>query len=76
MITALPIGGLFIALAFVRINDVPLVNYVLFAVTYAFNPKRYIYQKKRRYRAGNAGNNNTKKRPIDIPFHHNSEIRN
>jgi hypothetical protein len=42
---ALPIGGLFIALAFVKISDIPLVNYILFAITYTMNPKRYIYQK-------------------------------
>ena len=42
---AIPLGAIFAALAFVTINGAPLVNYVLYAVDYAFNPKKYVYKK-------------------------------
>ena len=44
-IIAIPLGSFFAALAFVRINGAPLVNYALYAVNYILNPKRYLYTK-------------------------------
>ena len=45
-ICAIPIGGLFAALAFVKINDTPLVNYILYGVMYFLNPKQYVFKKE------------------------------
>lgn len=45
-IVAIPIGGAFAALAFVKINDTPLINYALYGITYFFNPKQYIFKKE------------------------------
>ncbi|OGN08009.1 MAG: hypothetical protein A3C61_02130 [Candidatus Yanofskybacteria bacterium RIFCSPHIGHO2_02_FULL_39_10] len=45
-IVAFPIGAFFVALAFVRFNEAPLVNYVLYGITYLVNPKRYIFKKE------------------------------
>jgi len=43
---ALPIGGMFLALAFLKINDVPLLNYVSYGLSYFLNPKKYIFKKE------------------------------
>jgi hypothetical protein len=45
-IVAIPIGGLFAALAFVKINETPLVNYILYGITYFLNPKQYVFKKE------------------------------
>lgn len=45
-VAAIPIGGLFAALAFVKINETPLVNYVLYALMFFANPKQYIFKKE------------------------------
>lgn len=45
-VVAIPIGGLFSALAFVKINEAPLVNYVLYAINYIANPKQYVFKKE------------------------------
>ena len=43
---AIPIGAVSTALAFVRINEVPLANYALYSIGYFFNPKQYIFRKE------------------------------
>ena len=45
-IVAFPIGAFFVALAFVKINETPLVNYILYGITYLTNPKQYIFKKE------------------------------
>jgi len=45
-IAAIPIGGLFAALAFIRLNNTPLMSYVLYAFIYIMNPKQYIFKKE------------------------------
>lgn len=45
-ILAVPIAAFSIALAFVKINGVSLVNYILYALTYLVTPKRYLYTKE------------------------------
>src|SRR3989344_9091806 len=41
-----PIALISLAFAFLKINDVPLVNYLAYFLSYSFNPKKYTYQKK------------------------------
>ncbi len=43
---AIPVAGLSAALAFVRISDVPLINYILYWLGYLFNPKQYVFKKE------------------------------
>ncbi len=45
-IVAFPIGGLFTALAFVKINETPLMNYVVYGISYLLNPKKYVFKKE------------------------------
>ena len=45
-IVAIPIGGFFTALAFVRVNDTPLMSYVTYGLNYILNPKKYIFRKE------------------------------
>ena len=45
-VVAIPIGGLFTALAFVKINETPLMNYVLYGINYFLNPKQYVFKKE------------------------------
>lgn len=47
-VAAIPIGGVFTALAFVKINGTPLMNYALYGITYVLNPKQYIFKKEER----------------------------
>jgi len=42
---ALPIASIFIALAFVKINEVSLLVYISYGLSYIFNPKKYIFKK-------------------------------
>ncbi len=44
-VLALPVGGLFVAFAFVKIEDVPLVVYASYGLSYILNPKKYIFKK-------------------------------
>jgi len=46
IVVAIPIGGLFAALAFLRVNETPLFNYVVYGITYFFNPKQYVFKKE------------------------------
>jgi len=43
IIIGLPIAGIAAALAFLKIDDMPLINYIANAMTFAFGTKRYIY---------------------------------
>lgn len=43
---ALPVGGLFAALAFVKINETPLMNYAIYGLSYLLNPKKYVFKKE------------------------------
>ncbi len=45
-VLALPIGGIFLALAFVKIEDVPLIVYASYGLSYIMNPKKYIFKKE------------------------------
>src|SRR3989344_4143168 len=45
-VAAIPIGGFFVALAFVRVNETPLMNYVVYGIPYLLNPKKYIFKKE------------------------------
>ena len=45
-VVAIPAGAFFVALAFVRINDTPLMNYILYGIMYFLNPKQYIFKKE------------------------------
>ena len=46
LIAAIPTGGFFAALAFVKINETPLMNYILYGIMYYMNPKQYIFKKE------------------------------
>ncbi len=45
-LAAIPIGGLFAALAFVKINETPLMNYAVYGINYLLNPKKYVFKKE------------------------------
>lgn len=45
---AIPIGGSFAALAFVKINETPLMSYLVYGINYLLNPKQYIFKKEER----------------------------
>lgn len=45
-IVAIPIGGLFAGMAFVRINGTPLMNYMLYGLNFILNPKQFIFKKE------------------------------
>ena len=45
-VVAIPIGGFFAALAFIKVNESPLVNYVIYGINYLLNPKQYIFKKE------------------------------
>ena len=45
-IVAIPIGAVFTAMAFVKINDTPLMNYALYGIMYLTNPKQYVFKKE------------------------------
>lgn len=34
------------ALAFVRINETPLMNYVVYGLSYVFTPKKFVFKKE------------------------------
>ena len=42
---ALPIAAIFIALAFVKMDGVPLLVYISYGLSYILNPKKYIFKK-------------------------------
>lgn len=44
ILVGLPIAGVAAALAFLKIDDMPLINYIANALSFAFGTKRYTYQ--------------------------------
>lgn len=42
---SLPIAAIFLALAFLKIDGMPLINYIAYLLSYILNPKRYIFRK-------------------------------
>ena len=42
----IPVAGIFLALAFLKIEGLPLINYIAYLLSYLLNPKRYIFRKK------------------------------
>ena len=45
-IFAIPIVGIFLALAFLKIDGVPLIVYASYGISYLTNPKKYVFQKE------------------------------
>ena len=43
---AIPIAGIFLALAFLKIDGVPLIVYASYSLSYFTNPKKYIFKKE------------------------------
>ncbi|MBI2674367.1 MAG: PrgI family protein [Candidatus Yanofskybacteria bacterium] len=41
----IPVAGIFLALAFLKIDEMPLINYIAYLLSYLLNPKRYIFKK-------------------------------
>ncbi len=44
-VVGIPIVAIFLALAFLKIEGMPLINYVAFLLSYLLNPKRYLFRK-------------------------------
>lgn len=44
-VLAIPIAGIFLALAFLKIDGVPLIVYLTYSISYFTNPKKYIFKK-------------------------------
>ena len=44
-IAGVPIAAVFAALAFLKIEGMPLINYIAYLLSYLLNPKRYIFRK-------------------------------
>ena len=45
-VLAIPILGIFLALAFLKIDGVPLIVYASYSISYFSNPKKYIFKKE------------------------------
>lgn len=45
-ILALPVAGIFLALAFLKIDGIPLIVYASYSISYFTNPKKYIFKKE------------------------------
>lgn len=43
---AVPTALLFGALAFIKVNDLPLIEYAAYMLTYILNPKSYVFKKE------------------------------
>lgn len=41
---AIPIAGIFLGLALIRVDDMPIYIYLYFYLSYLTNPKRYFYK--------------------------------
>lgn len=44
-IFAIPVAGIFLAFAFLKIDGVPLIIYLTYTISYFTNPKKYIFKK-------------------------------
>lgn len=42
----IPVAAIFMAFAFLKIDEMPLINYVAYLLSYLLNPKRYIFKKE------------------------------
>jgi len=45
-VAGLPIAAIFAALAFLKVDEMPLINYIAYLLSYLLNPKRYIFRKE------------------------------
>ena len=45
-IAGIPITAIFLALAFLKIEGVPLINYIAYLLSYVLNPKKYVFRKE------------------------------
>ncbi|MEK7139031.1 MAG: PrgI family protein [Patescibacteria group bacterium] len=45
-VAGLPIAAIFAALAFLKMEEMPLINYIAYLLSYLLNPKRYIFRKE------------------------------
>ncbi len=45
-ILAVPVGGIFLALAFLKIDGISLIVYASYGLSYFANPKKYIFKKE------------------------------
>ncbi len=43
-ILAIPVIGCSLSLAFVKIQGMPLINYLSYILAYSLNPKKYVYR--------------------------------
>ncbi len=46
VIVAIPIVAIAGALAFLKIDDMPLINYIAMAMSFMFGPKKYVFRKE------------------------------
>ena len=44
IVVAIPVVAISLAFAFLKIDDMPLINYVANALAFSFGQKRYLYQ--------------------------------
>lgn len=47
IILAIPIGGVSAALAFAKVEGMPLINYIAAILAYTLNPKKYLFQQEK-----------------------------
>lgn len=45
-VLAIPLGGIFLALAFLKMEGVPLIVYASYGISYLVNTKKYIFKKE------------------------------
>jgi hypothetical protein len=43
---AIIIGGIAAAMAYLKIDGLPLINYLIYAMSFGFSPKKYLFKKK------------------------------
>jgi len=44
-VAGIPVAAIFTALAFFKMEGMPLINYIAYLLSYLLNPKRYIFRK-------------------------------
>ncbi len=52
-ILALPVGAIFVAFAYIKIDNISLFNYAVYALSYGLNPKQYLFKKGDEAEMGN-----------------------
>ena len=52
-VVALPVSAVFVAFAYVKIDNISLFNYAVYALSFALNPKRYLFKKEEEVEVGN-----------------------